>query len=256
MAFCFNEDHVAIVDVSDKTDMELISEMTYAQVEYTHQGWLSEDQTLLYFNDELDERNWGHGTRTYIADVSDLDNPLVLGYHDSPNTAVDHNLYVKGNKVYASNYMSGLRMSTIRENGQLDTYAHFDVRPDSDTTIFYGTWSNYPYFPSGNIAVSCRSVGLFMLRDNASVSSSGKALDASPLGPLVVHPNPSRGALVLSGMPEATHVRMLNVLGKEVQTWRRVPGLNGLHLDMSAFENGVYLVQARTAQATCPTVFW
>lgn len=253
VAFCFNEDHVAIVDVSDKTDMDLISEMTYAQVEYTHQGWLSEDQTLLYFNDELDERNWGHGTRTYIADVSDLDNPLVLGYHDSPNTAVDHNLYVKGNKVYASNYMSGLRMSTIRENGQLDPYAHFDVRPDSDTTIFYGTWSNYPYFPSGNIAVSCRSVGLFMLRDNASVSSSGKALGASPLGPLVVHPNPSRGALVLSGMPEATHVRMLNVLGKEVQSWRRVPGLNGLHVDMSAFENGVYLVQARTAQGNVRT---
>ena len=22
---------------------------------YTHQGWLSEDQTFLYFNDELDE---------------------------------------------------------------------------------------------------------------------------------------------------------------------------------------------------------
>ena len=96
---------MAIVDVTDKTDMELISDVTYAQVEYTHQGWLSEDQTFLYFNDELDERTWGDGTRTYIADVMTWTTrfwALRLA-----NTAVDHNLYVKGDKVYASNYMSG-----------------------------------------------------------------------------------------------------------------------------------------------------
>ena len=253
VAFCFNENHVAIVDVTDKTDMAMISELTYAQVEYTHQGWLNEDQTFLYFNDELDERTWGHGTRTYIADVSDLDNPVVLGYYDSPNTAVDHNLYVKGDKVYASNYMSGLRMSTIRDNGQLEPYAYFDVRPDSDTTSFYGTWSNYPYFPSGNIAVSCRSVGLFMLKEPAPVSDLNEAEGKPVAGPLTVHPNPSRGDVELSGMPEATEVRVLNVLGREVRGWRRVPGLSGLHVNLADLSDGIYLVQARTARGDVRT---
>ena len=53
---------------------------------------------------------------------------------------------------------------------------------------------------------------------------------------------------MLSGMPEATAVRVLNVLGKEVRGWRRAPGLNGLHVDLSVLEEGIYLVQARTAR--------
>ena len=256
VAFCFNADRVGIVDVTDKTDMEVISSLTYAQVEYTHQGWLSEDHAFLFFNDELDERTWGHGTRTYIADVSDLDNPVMLGYLDSPNTAVDHNLYVKGNKVYASNYMSGLRMSTIQSNGQLEPYAYFDVRPDSDTTTFYGTWSNYPYFPSGNIAVSCRSVGLFMVRETAPVSNVGEHLlegSREAVGQLSVQPNPSRGMVQMSGMPDAYRVRVLNLLGEVVLDWRRVPGLDGLSMDLSGLEEGIFLIQAQTEQGVVRT---
>jgi len=166
---------------------------------------------------------------------------------------VDHNLYVKGDKVYASNYMSGLRMSTIRDNGQLEPYAHFDVRPDSDTATFYGTWSNYPYFPSGNLAVSCRTVGLFMLKEPAPVSDLNETVEESAMGPLTVHPNPSRGDVVLSGMPEATELRVLNVLGKEVKGWRRVPGLSGLHVNLAELEDGIYLVQARTARGDVRT---
>ena len=166
---------------------------------------------------------------------------------------MDHNLYVKGDKVYASNYMSGLRMSTIRDNGQLEPYAYFDVRPDSDTATFYGTWSNYPYFPSGNIAVSCRSVGLFMLKEPAPVSDLNEAEGKPVAGPLTVHPNPSRGDVELSGMPEATEVRVLNVLGREVRGWRRVPGLSGLHVNLADLSDGIYLVQARTARGDVRT---
>ena len=78
---------------------------------------------------------------------------------------MDHNLYVRGNKIFASNYLSGLRVSEIGPNGNLTPYAYFDTNPDTDSVAFYGTWSNYPYFPSGNIAISCRSVGLFMVSD-------------------------------------------------------------------------------------------
>ena len=110
IAVCFNgSGGVAIVNVTDKTDMALVSSFGYANSAYTHQGWLSEDHSLVFFNDELDEMNFGNGTRTYIADVTDLDNPVVLGFYEASNTAIDHNLYVRGNKIYASNYLSGLR---------------------------------------------------------------------------------------------------------------------------------------------------
>ena len=157
MAFCFNEDHVAIVDVTDKTDMELISSIHYAQVG-VHPPRLVERRPNLGLTSTT---NWtsstlGHGTRTYIADVSDLDNPVVLGYYEADNTSVDHNLYVRGDKVYASNYMSGLRMSTIATTASSIRTPTLTCVPIRDTATFYGTWSNYPYFPSGNIAMSCR----------------------------------------------------------------------------------------------------
>ena len=254
IAFCFNGNNgVAIVDVTDKTDMSLMSSFSYTQQSYTHQGWLSEDQGFLYFNDELDEQDFGHGTRTYIANVTDLDNPIVMGYYQSENSAVDHNLYIRGDKVYASNYMSGLRVMSIMSDGQLEAHAHFDVRPDSDTASFYGTWSNYPYFPSGNIAISCRTAGLFMVRAQDVPTQLPDDM-ASPDEALAIHPNPSRGVVRLSGMASARRIRVLNLVGQEVRPWQIVPGLEGLHLDVTDLGEGIFLLQAQTEFGTVQTV--
>ena len=208
----------------------------------------------MYFNDEEDEQEFGHGTRTYIASVSDLENPVVMGYYQSENTAADHNLYIRGNKMYASNYMSGLRVMTILADGQLEPHAHFDVRPDSDSAIFYGTWSNYPYFPSGNIAISCRLAGLFMVRDPQFVPTHLADDKVVPAEELTVHPNPSRGMVRLSGMAAARRFRMVNLVGQEVRSWQSVPGLEGLHLDVSDLGPGIFLLQAQAESGTVQTV--
>ena len=49
--------------------------MSYPNVFYTHQGWLTEDQKFFIW-DELDELNGGK-TRTLVFDLNDLDNPLL-----------------------------------------------------------------------------------------------------------------------------------------------------------------------------------
>ena len=54
-------------------------------------------------------------------------------------------------------------------------------------------------------------------------------------------------------MPEAMELRVLNVLGKGVKGWRRVPGLSGLHVNLAELEDGIYLVQARTARGDVRT---
>ena len=43
---------------------------------YTHQGWLTGDQRYFLVDDELDEINYHHNTRTYVWDVSDLEAPV------------------------------------------------------------------------------------------------------------------------------------------------------------------------------------
>ena len=43
-------------------------------------------------------------TRTYIWDVTDLENPTLQNIHYHINNAIDHNQYVLGQYTYQSNY--------------------------------------------------------------------------------------------------------------------------------------------------------
>ena len=189
---CFNsnEDTLTIVDVTNKAGPVMLSRTGYSGSRYAHQGWLTEDQVYFLLGDELDEANNPDvtNTRTYMWDVSDLDDPALIGSHDSTTTAIDHNQYVKGNYTYQSNYQAGLRILDITDiaNGNLSEAAFFDVNPGSDpTNTDGGTWSNYPFFDSGIVIVSVIEQGLFILRPNlvdgvnpalSSASVNGAAL--------------------------------------------------------------------------------
>jgi len=167
----YNGDFVAIYDVTDKEDVEVISVTPYENLGYVHQGWITEDQRYALSNDETDELEFGITTRTIVWDLADLDNPLVLGYIDLGTNSIDHNLYIRGDMVYESNYTSGLRildLIDLLDNGQahLEPFGYFDVFPDADINEFTGAWSNYPYFESGVVAVSAMTSGLHIVRPN------------------------------------------------------------------------------------------
>lgn len=165
---CFNsnEDEVVIVNVEDKNNIQLVAKRSYSGVQYTHQGWLTDDHKYFISNDELDEANLNQNTRTFIWDVEDLDNPVFLGFYEHESQSIDHNLYTKGKNVYQSNYTSGLViLDTIGiAEGSLRPVAFFDTFKSSDGTFFAGSWSNYPYLPSGNIIVSDITNGLYILK--------------------------------------------------------------------------------------------
>ncbi|RUA33350.1 MAG: hypothetical protein DSY77_10400 [Bacteroidetes bacterium] len=172
MEICFNanENTVTIANVNDKNNTALIAKQGYPQSAYSHQGWLTEDHKYFISGDELDEGSTVNNTRTLIWDVTDLDNPVLITQYFSDRAAIDHNLYVNNEKVYQSNYTTGLIIldSKKAENGNLREVAYFDTFPQSDNTSFNGTWSNYPFFSSGVIAVSDINNGLFLLRESIS----------------------------------------------------------------------------------------
>ena len=100
VCFCYNEDTLTIVDVEDKCDMKLVSRVPYDQAYYTHQGWLTEDQTYMLMNDEVDEMNSSDPrTRTLVWNVEDLDAPKHTGSFFSEKHATDHNLYIRQENV-------------------------------------------------------------------------------------------------------------------------------------------------------------
>ena len=119
-----------------------------------------------YVNDELDEVGGTQAlTRTLIFDVRDLDDPILVKEHMGTTAASDHNLYVRGNFMYQSNYGSGLRILDISDPANPVEVGYFDVNPvGNNEADFTGTWSNYPYFKSGTIIVTGIESGVFMLK--------------------------------------------------------------------------------------------
>ena len=164
ICFAANEDTLTIVDVTDKGAPVQLSRSTYAGTGYAHQGWTTEDHRYHLFDDEVDESTFGHTTRTYLWDISDLESPSLETF-DSANTSSDHNQYIQGDYAFQANYRSGLRILDISDvaNGNLAEVGFFDISPASDSAGFSGAWSVYPYFASGTVAVSGIGEGLFIL---------------------------------------------------------------------------------------------
>ncbi len=162
----YNEDTITIVDVSNKANPQQISRTPYQGAQYTHQGWfLDNNHSILIMNDELDEQRNGINTTSYIWDVSNLESPVELGRYVGPTQAIDHNLYTSNGYIFETNYRAGLRILDAENiaQGQLSEVAYFDTIPGSNSAQFSGTWSNYPYFASGNIVMSDIGNGLFVV---------------------------------------------------------------------------------------------
>ncbi|UCF27985.1 MAG: choice-of-anchor B family protein [Chloroflexota bacterium] len=161
---------LSIADVTDKANPVGIANAEYPGGEdgYSHQGWLTPDQAYFLQGDELDELFFGVNTRTRIWDVTDLDNPTVIGVFDNDTTSIDHNIYIQGRYAFMSNYTSGLRVYDTKNvaAGELSEVAYFDVYPENDNASFEGgTWSNYPFFAQkGVVAVTSMDRGLFILQ--------------------------------------------------------------------------------------------
>ena len=235
IAFACNENTITIVDVDDPTDATLISTEGYSGSAYTHQGWLTEDHKYFVVGDELDEQQSGVNTRTYFFNVEDLNNPFLAGTYTATTSAIDHNLYIKDGVAYQSNYRAGLRLLDVSNAPNAEEIGYFDLYPSSDAAQFNGTWSNYPYFASGIVAVSHIEEGLFLLKPNfftvsttadlvcynetvtitlvngAASPSSTYSVSGLPAGTNANVDNTANGAVItLSGFPQGP-VTDLNV---------------------------------------------
>ncbi|MGE5927581.1 MAG: choice-of-anchor B family protein [Gemmatimonadota bacterium] len=165
-----NENAISIADVTDKQNPVAVGRGTYPDVGYAHQGWFSDDHRYWYQDDELDElQGKTKGTRTIIWDLQKLDDPVVVGQYEAPVNASDHNLYIVGDRMYNSNYTSGLRVVDISDRTKPREVGFFDTVPvGPEAPGFGGSWSNYPFFKSGTILVTSGNEGLFLVKDQTT----------------------------------------------------------------------------------------
>ncbi|MDQ7012777.1 MAG: choice-of-anchor B family protein [Planctomycetota bacterium] len=200
IAFClsgfsggWSQTGLRIVDVTDKNNMFTIATVSWSGARYAHQGWLSEDRQHFYINDELDEGDSVSVTTTRVFDVSDLTNPTFAGIFTTGLPSVDHNLYTHNGLIFQSNYRSGLRVFDATTDPVNPTeIAWFDTYPSSDGIGYNGTWSNYPYLPSGTILISDIESGLFIVKlegVNLDIVNPQTKLDPNTPTPVTVEIN-------------------------------------------------------------------
>ncbi|MEN8194251.1 MAG: choice-of-anchor B family protein [Bacteroidota bacterium] len=234
-----NETSIVIVDVTDKANPVTLSESFYSGAQYTHQLWVDENHEYLYANDELDEYYNGGNTRNIVFDISDLDNPALHMEYYGPTTAIDHNNYVVGDKLYIANYRAGLRIVDISDvvNNNMTEIAYFDTYPANNNANFDGAWSVYPYFGSKNIVISDINSGFFVVKEHDDTSS----VTEYELNLLSLSPNPTDDFLTIQLSEENfKNVTVYNMLGKKILEVDNLSVLNQYDLNVDSLDKGVY----------------
>jgi hypothetical protein len=165
ICFAANQDTLTLVDVTDKSNLKQIARKGYYEFGYTHQGWLTDDQNYFVVDDEFDEVDYGHTAYTYIWDVRDLDNPQLLKTYHARFRAIDHNQYIKGDRIYQADYRAGLRIldSSHIAQGKLREVGFFDIFPADDSPNFNAAWNVYPFYNSGVVTIAGIEQGLFIV---------------------------------------------------------------------------------------------
>jgi choice-of-anchor B domain-containing protein len=168
IAFCcgglnggFLQTGVDILDVTNKNNIQYLSHTNYSNSGYSHQAWPSEDLKYLYVGDELDE-DGNILTKTKILDITNLSNPVELPEFKGQKRAIGHNVYVRGDFIFESNYTAGLQVFDASDPVAPVEVAWFDTFVEHNNATFNGLWHVYPYFPSGLVIGSDRENGLFV----------------------------------------------------------------------------------------------
>jgi choice-of-anchor B domain-containing protein len=172
----------SVVDVTDKSAPKLLSTEVYERGAYSHQGWFTQDQTTMLLADELDETNMRTKTKTYIFDMTDLDDPKPLKIHEWGTDCTEHNVYIKGQHAYFANYTEGLRILDVSKaaNAELKEVGFFDSMPNDSSVQMRGAWGAFPYFASGIVAIGDMQSGLFVVKPQPSVVTTGTATTPPP----------------------------------------------------------------------------
>lgn len=151
------DDGIVVYDVSNPANITILGSFDTPS-KFAHNCWTSEDGKTLFTTDEV--------SGAYVAayDVTDLSNVSLRDKHRTSfaDTIIPHNVHVMGNFAYTSYYSYGLHIMDIENPSWLVEVANFDTNP-TQSASYEGNWGAYPFLPSGNILLTDRDSGLFIV---------------------------------------------------------------------------------------------
>lgn len=210
---------------------------------YNHNNWLTRDGRYAYYTEEIPD-----GRPIRIVDLKEMRSgsiEVVGGFFDqllsatSPSAikAIPHNIYIKDDLLFNSQYEDGLLVYDISKPLQPRLIGWYDTYPQNSKYEQYkGCWGNYPWLPSGNIIASDMQNGLLMLKLEMSSTQTSPPLVES----VEVFPNPSRDYYQVSikGTDKAWQYQISDLQGRVLQNGGQVT-----RLDLRALPQGAYLLR-------------
>ncbi len=156
-----NAGRMAIFDVSDKTNLQLIG-LANTPDGAAHNAWVSDDNNYMFTTDETG------GGKVTCFNVSNLSNIFIEDVYVSSlggNDAVPHNVHVLGDYLVTSHYHDGITIVDISNPSNLVEVDAHDTSPNYSGQGFEGCWGAYPYLPSGRMLATDQQEGLFIYGD-------------------------------------------------------------------------------------------
>lgn len=215
---------------------------------YNHNSWLTTDGNYAYYTEEIPR-----GRPIHIVDLRKLKSEgeieVVHDFLDNltpgGNLAVPHNLFIRNDLLFVSQYEDGLLVYDICQPAEPKLIAHYDTHPENLIyNGYFGCWGNYPWLPSGTIIASDMQNGLFLLKMVSPIKADSDLKAA-------VFPNPAHN-FVRIGLPEISEswtYRIFNAAGCLVKTGSADWCLETI-IDLESLASGMYFLEIRTKEGT------
>ncbi len=234
-----------IYDMRDYTNPKFLAAESTGG--YNHNSWITTDGRYAYYTEEVPQ-----GLPIRIVDLQKLGTgeiKMVGSFLDNlldptaiEKKAIAHNLYIRDNLLYVSQYEDGLLVYDISKPTQPVLRAFYDTHPQNiQYNTYYGNWGNYPWLPSGNIITTDMQNGLSILKLDKSV---GTAVPSDELA-VQVSPNPASDVLMVqmpvSHSAASLHYRLLSPAGQVLANGAS-QGQPTLEISLTSVPAGLYFL--------------
>ena len=126
---------------------------------FTHNIWPTSNGNICVTTDERD------GSLLRFYDTTNKSAPIPRGQMTMNPVSIPHNSYIIGNIAHTAWYTEGYQAVDFSDPATPVVVASYDTWPGASGG-FNGAWGCFPFLPSGNVYISDRATGLYVLHPN------------------------------------------------------------------------------------------
>ncbi len=241
-----------LVNLTNKSNPQLISQSAALPGIYAHSGWLTEDKRYFIACEEFDVRDL---TVWDLQDRSSWD-IAVQSWQMSGSSPI-HNIFVLGDYAHISYYKEGYVVIDISDPENPLFAGQYDTYPSSGGGTYNGAWGCYPYLPSGNVLISDMATGLYIFKfmppttsiEDEGTTPSGFSLEQNYPNPF----NPNTKIKFTIENSGFVSLKIFNGIGQEVTTLmneEKSTGTYEVNFNASELPSGIYFARLTSENQT------